>query len=243
MGRLRAAVASFWGKAYEDNLTGLSSMVAYNLLLSIFPLALVALFIAGRILRSRGGPGLGPARPRAALPVGRREHAERGGAPAPGVLHHDRHRRDRGRHLVRLLLLGRARHGVLPDLSPALPQLGAPEAVRARDVRGRAAVHRGQRHRARTPEPARHERRRPAVRALGGARARLRRHARGRRASCCSPRSAPRTGSCRAAGCRGTASGRERSAPRWPWASSTTASRSTCRTSRPCARGRRSCSS
>ena len=52
MGRLRAAVASFWGKAYEDNLTGLSSMVAYNLLLSIFPLALVALFIASRILRS-----------------------------------------------------------------------------------------------------------------------------------------------------------------------------------------------
>jgi YihY family inner membrane protein len=52
MGRVRAAVASFWGKAYEDNLTGLASMVAYNLLLSIFPVALVALFIAGRILRS-----------------------------------------------------------------------------------------------------------------------------------------------------------------------------------------------
>jgi membrane protein len=52
MGRVRAAVASFWTKAYEDNLTGLASMVAYNLLLSIFPVALVALFIAGRILRS-----------------------------------------------------------------------------------------------------------------------------------------------------------------------------------------------
>jgi membrane protein len=52
MGRVRAAVASFWQKAYEDNLTGLASMVAYNLLLSIFPVALVALFIAGRILRS-----------------------------------------------------------------------------------------------------------------------------------------------------------------------------------------------
>ena len=52
MGSVRAAVASFWGKAYEDNLTGLASMVAYNLLLSIFPVALVALFIAGRILRS-----------------------------------------------------------------------------------------------------------------------------------------------------------------------------------------------
>jgi membrane protein len=52
MGRARAAVTSFWGKAYEDNLTGLASMVAYNLLLSIFPIALVALFVAGRVLRS-----------------------------------------------------------------------------------------------------------------------------------------------------------------------------------------------
>src|SRR6185312_5908939 len=52
MGRARAAVAHFWRKAYEDNLTGLASMVAYNLLLSIFPLALVALWVAGRVLRS-----------------------------------------------------------------------------------------------------------------------------------------------------------------------------------------------
>jgi YihY family inner membrane protein len=46
------AVARFWRKAYEDGLTGLASMVAYNLLLSIFPLALIALFVAGRVLRS-----------------------------------------------------------------------------------------------------------------------------------------------------------------------------------------------
>ncbi len=39
-------------KAYEDNLTGLSGMVAYNMLLSVFPLALLALFIAGRVLES-----------------------------------------------------------------------------------------------------------------------------------------------------------------------------------------------
>jgi membrane protein len=52
MGRARVAVVRFWRKAYEDNLTGLASMVAYNLLLSIFPVALVALFIAGRVLRS-----------------------------------------------------------------------------------------------------------------------------------------------------------------------------------------------
>jgi membrane protein len=50
--RVRGALSAFWRKAYEDNLTGLSSMVAYNLLLSVFPFALVALFIAGRVLRS-----------------------------------------------------------------------------------------------------------------------------------------------------------------------------------------------
>ena len=39
-------------KGYEDNVTGLSGMVAYNLLLSLFPLALVALFVFGSILQS-----------------------------------------------------------------------------------------------------------------------------------------------------------------------------------------------
>jgi YihY family inner membrane protein len=47
-----AGVKHFYWKAYEDNLTGLSGMVAYNLLLSVFPLALLALFIAGRVLAS-----------------------------------------------------------------------------------------------------------------------------------------------------------------------------------------------
>jgi YihY family inner membrane protein len=50
--RARHGLASFWRKAYEDNLTGLAAMVAYNLLLSVFPLALVALFVAGRLVRS-----------------------------------------------------------------------------------------------------------------------------------------------------------------------------------------------
>jgi membrane protein len=46
------AVKAFFRKAYEDNLTGMSALVAYNLMLSVFPLALVALFVAGRILAS-----------------------------------------------------------------------------------------------------------------------------------------------------------------------------------------------
>jgi membrane protein len=50
--RAARAVSAFFKKAYEDGLTGLASMVAYNLLLSIFPLALIALFVAGRVLRS-----------------------------------------------------------------------------------------------------------------------------------------------------------------------------------------------
>jgi membrane protein len=52
MRRLRSYVSLFWRKAYMDNLTGLAGMVAYNLLLSLFPLALLALFIAGRALQS-----------------------------------------------------------------------------------------------------------------------------------------------------------------------------------------------
>lgn len=48
----RRTVVRFWRKAYEDNLTGLAGMLAYNLLLSILPLALIALFIAGRVLES-----------------------------------------------------------------------------------------------------------------------------------------------------------------------------------------------
>jgi membrane protein len=49
---LGQGLRDFYWKAYHDNLTGLSAMVAYNLLLSIFPLALLALFIAGKIIQS-----------------------------------------------------------------------------------------------------------------------------------------------------------------------------------------------
>jgi membrane protein len=52
VGRIKRSLGGFWRKAYEDGVTGLAAMVAYNLLLSIFPLALIALFIAGRLLSS-----------------------------------------------------------------------------------------------------------------------------------------------------------------------------------------------
>jgi membrane protein len=50
MGRIGSGLKRFWEKSYQDNLTGLAGMVAYNLLLSIFPVALIALFVAGQIL-------------------------------------------------------------------------------------------------------------------------------------------------------------------------------------------------
>jgi YihY family inner membrane protein len=42
----------FYRKAYEDNVTGLAGMVAYNMLLAVLPLALIALFVGGRVLES-----------------------------------------------------------------------------------------------------------------------------------------------------------------------------------------------
>ena len=52
MHRAARAVSAFFQKAYQDGLTGLAAMVAYNLLASIFPLALIALFIFSRVLQS-----------------------------------------------------------------------------------------------------------------------------------------------------------------------------------------------
>src|SRR4051794_30740283 len=46
------AFKRFFVKSYEDGLTGLAGMVAYNLLLSLLPLTLLALFVFGRVLRS-----------------------------------------------------------------------------------------------------------------------------------------------------------------------------------------------
>jgi YihY family inner membrane protein len=50
--RAFGSVKAFVRKAYGDNITGLAAMVAYNMLLSILPLALLALFIAGQVLGS-----------------------------------------------------------------------------------------------------------------------------------------------------------------------------------------------
>jgi YihY family inner membrane protein len=50
--RVWQLVKDFYRKAAADNVTGLSGMVAYNLLASVIPLAFLALFIAAKVLDS-----------------------------------------------------------------------------------------------------------------------------------------------------------------------------------------------
>jgi YihY family inner membrane protein len=45
-------VRRFWRVAWEANITGLASMIAYNMLLGIVPIALLGLFVAGQVLSS-----------------------------------------------------------------------------------------------------------------------------------------------------------------------------------------------
>jgi membrane protein len=52
--RTRAWLAAFWQRAYRENVTGLSAMVAYNLMLAVFPFTLLVLFIGGQVLKISG---------------------------------------------------------------------------------------------------------------------------------------------------------------------------------------------
>lgn len=52
--RTRAWLAAFWRRAYTENVTGLSAMVAYNLMLAVFPFTLLVLFIGGQVLKIHG---------------------------------------------------------------------------------------------------------------------------------------------------------------------------------------------
>jgi YihY family inner membrane protein len=45
---------AFWNRAYRENVTGLSAMVAYNLMLAVFPFALLVLFVFGQVLKIQG---------------------------------------------------------------------------------------------------------------------------------------------------------------------------------------------
>jgi membrane protein len=50
--RLRAYLLAFWHRAYRENITGLSAMVAYNLMLAVFPFVLLVLFVFGLFLNN-----------------------------------------------------------------------------------------------------------------------------------------------------------------------------------------------
>ena len=50
----RPWLRAFWNRAYRENVTGLSAMVAYNLMLAVFPFALIVLFVFGQVLKIDG---------------------------------------------------------------------------------------------------------------------------------------------------------------------------------------------
>jgi membrane protein len=43
---------ALWNRAYKENITGLAGMVAYNLMLAVFPFALLILFIFGKVVNN-----------------------------------------------------------------------------------------------------------------------------------------------------------------------------------------------
>jgi membrane protein len=52
--RKRTWLAAFWHRAYSENVTGLAAMVAYNLMLAVFPFTLLVLFVGGQVLKIHG---------------------------------------------------------------------------------------------------------------------------------------------------------------------------------------------
>src|ERR1700679_784779 len=50
----RPWLSAFWQRAYGENVTGLSAMVAYTLRLSVFPFAFLVLFVSGQVLKIGG---------------------------------------------------------------------------------------------------------------------------------------------------------------------------------------------
>src|ERR1700742_851894 len=50
----RTWLAAFWRRAYSENVTGLAAMVAYNLMLAVFPFTLLVIFIGVQVLKIHG---------------------------------------------------------------------------------------------------------------------------------------------------------------------------------------------
>jgi membrane protein len=52
--KIRSWLGAFWQRAYTENVTGLAAMVAYNLMLAVFPFTLLVLFVGGQVLKIHG---------------------------------------------------------------------------------------------------------------------------------------------------------------------------------------------
>ena len=113
---------------------GSPAMVAYNLVLALFPFALLVLFVFGQVLQSPDVEDSVLTRPPAPLPGGRAEHPPEHPRPHPRQLDHDRRRRRDRRDLDRHLVLGRDGHRLLPHLPRRVPRLAGAEALRAGDA-------------------------------------------------------------------------------------------------------------
>jgi membrane protein len=48
----RPWLRAFWNRAFKENITGLAGMVAYNLMLAVFPFVLLVLFVFGQVVNS-----------------------------------------------------------------------------------------------------------------------------------------------------------------------------------------------
>ena len=160
------AVRRFWNLAWQAGLTGLASMVAYNMLLGVIPVALLGLFIAGQVLSSqRRSAQRARTTSREVFPGTTREHAQRPAATrsqnsttSTGVL-----------ALIASVWLGSSFWGALDTSFTRIygctgRTLAQAEALRDRDGRRGARVHDRDRGRADGPGHPARRRRGPPVR-------------------------------------------------------------------------------
>ena len=138
----RPWLRAFWHRAYRENVTGLSAMVAYNLMLAVFPFALLVLFVGGQVLKIHGVEASVLDDLQRLFPNTESAHPDRRAQPDRGQLDDDRDRRLLRLALDRRLLLGRDGHRLLPHLPRRVPRLGRAEALLLRDARRRPALHR-----------------------------------------------------------------------------------------------------
>ena len=156
---------AFWHRAYREGITGLAGMVAYNLMLALFPFALLCPLHLRPDHSEPDDRGQRDRRPRAPLPRRRHDHPREHARQHPRQLDDDRRPRRGRRNLDRNLVLGRDGHLVLPHLPRRVPRLGRAEALRADDARRDSPVLRLDRDHPGARDRLHLDRRRPPVRA------------------------------------------------------------------------------